>query len=143
MSAPLIQTEQRLLPKLIDIIITAFAWCGFIYLFVNGLLATVHHAPHAGTIPLHIYLLEGLSTIVIYLLIALFNALVLIAWAKYNQVRWRVERRQHRPHLEDHELASTLSVQAELIAELKGGNNFVLYNDEDGRLVDVKLGNRH
>jgi biofilm PGA synthesis protein PgaD len=38
-----------------------------------------------------------LDTVTFYILVALVNGLVLIGWAKYNQFRFRVERRSRRP----------------------------------------------
>lgn len=85
MSTPLIFTEQRLLPRWIDIIITALAWFGFVFLLVRGFLEMISRAPHMGPIPLRIYILSGLTTIALYLAIAAFNAVVLIIWA--NTIR--------------------------------------------------------
>ncbi|WP_145475777.1 poly-beta-1,6-N-acetyl-D-glucosamine biosynthesis protein PgaD [Yersinia similis] len=140
MSTPLIFTEQRLLPRWIDIIITVLAWFGFIFLLVRGFLEMISRAPHMGPIPLRIYILSGLTTIALYVAIAAFNAVVLIIWAKYNQARFQVERRGHRPGLDDDELASSMALSPELIAQLKGGLCLTLYNDEYGHLLDVKEG---
>ncbi|ELI8259577.1 poly-beta-1,6-N-acetyl-D-glucosamine biosynthesis protein PgaD [Yersinia enterocolitica] len=140
MSAPLIHTEQRLLPRLIDIIITALAWFGFIFLFVKGFLDMIHRAPNMGTIPFRMYILAGLTTLALYAAIAAFNAIVLIVWAKYNQIRFQVERRGHRPHLGDDELADSMEMTGEMIAQLKAGACLTLYNDEHGQLLEVKEG---
>lgn len=140
MSTHLIYTEQRRLPRWIDILITVLAWFGFIFLLVRGFLAMIANAPYMGPIPLRIYILSGLTTIALYLAIAAFNAIVLIVWAKYNQVRFQVERRGHRPHLDDDELAISMDISPELIARLKSGACLTLYNDEHGQLLDVKEG---
>lgn len=140
MSAPLIHTEQRAIPRWIDIIITALAWFGFIFLFVKGFLGMIHRAPNMGPIPFRMYILAGLTTLALYAAIAAFNAIVLIVWAKYNQVRFQVERRGHRPHLNDDELADSLDVSGDMIAQLKAGSCLTLYNDEHGQLLEVKEG---
>ncbi|CCV46479.1 poly-beta-1,6-N-acetyl-D-glucosamine biosynthesis protein PgaD [Yersinia enterocolitica] len=140
MSAPLIHTEQRLLPRFIDIIITALAWFGFIFLFVKGFLDMIHRAPNMGPIPFRMYILAGLTTLALYAAIAAFNAIVLIVWAKYNQIRFQVERRGHRPHLDDDELADSMEMTGEMIAQLKAGSCLTLYNDEHGQLLEVKEG---
>ncbi|CNI26498.1 MULTISPECIES: poly-beta-1,6-N-acetyl-D-glucosamine biosynthesis protein PgaD [Yersinia] len=140
MSAPLIHTEQRAIPRWIDIIITALAWFGFIFLFVKGFLDMIHRAPNMGPIPFRMYILAGLTTLALYAAIAAFNAIVLIVWAKYNQVRFQVERRGHRPHLNDDELADSLDVSGDMIAQLKAGSCLTLYNDEHGQLLEVKEG---
>ncbi|CNH75999.1 poly-beta-1,6-N-acetyl-D-glucosamine biosynthesis protein PgaD [Yersinia pekkanenii] len=140
MNAPLIHTEQRLIPRWIDIIITALAWFGFIFLFVKGFLDVIDRAPNMGPIPFRLYILGGLTTIALYAAIAVFNALVLIVWAKYNQVRFQVERRGHRAHLDDDELANSMEMSNNMIAQLKAGSCLTLYNDEHGQLLEVKEG---
>ncbi|CQD33334.1 poly-beta-1,6-N-acetyl-D-glucosamine biosynthesis protein PgaD [Yersinia mollaretii] len=140
MNEPLIHTEQRLIPRWIDIIITALAWFGFIFLFVKGFLDMIDRAPNMGPIPFRLYILSGLTTLALYAAIALFNAVVIIIWAKYNQVRFQVERRGHRPHLNDDELASSMDISGEMVAQLKAGSCLTLYNDEHGQLLDVKEG---
>lgn len=140
MSTPLIHTEQRLIPRWIDIIITALAWFGFIFLFVKGFLDMIHLAPNMGPVPFRLYILAGMTTLALYAAIAAFNAIVLIVWAKYNQVRFQVERRQHRPHLDDNELADSMGISGEMIAQLKAGSCLTLYNDEHGELLEIKEG---
>ncbi|AJJ10890.1 poly-beta-1,6-N-acetyl-D-glucosamine biosynthesis protein PgaD [Yersinia rohdei] len=140
MSEPLIHTEQRAIPRWIDIIITALAWFGFIFLFVKGFVAMLDRAPNMGPIPFRIYILAGLTTLALYVVIAIFNAIVLIAWAKYNQIRFQVERRGHRPHLDDDELADSLDMSGEMIAQLQAGSCLTLYNDDEGQLREIKEG---
>lgn len=99
MSQPLIFTEQRLLPRIIDVLLTLFAWVGFLYLIYKGLITALAHSPYIGVRPFF----TTLDTVTFYILVALVNGLVLIGWAKYNQFRFRVERRSRRPGLEDRE----------------------------------------
>jgi len=98
---PLIFTERRLLPRIIDVLLTLIAWVGFLYLIYKGLITALAHSPYMGVRPFF----TTLDTVTFYILVALVNGLVLIGWAKYNQFRLRVERRSRRPGLEDHELA--------------------------------------
>ena len=81
MSEPLIHTEQRAIPRWIDIIITALAWIGFIFLFAKGFFDMIGRAPNMGPIPFRLYILSGLTTIALYFAIALFNAVIIILWA--------------------------------------------------------------
>ena len=104
MNQPLIFTERRLLPRIIDVLLTLIAWVGFLYLIYKGLITALAHSPYMGVRPFF----TTLDTVTFYILVALVNGLVLIGWAKYNQFRFRVERRSRRPGLEDHELAESL-----------------------------------
>ena len=92
MNQPLIFTERRLLPRIIDVLLTAIAWVGFIYLIYKGLITALAHSPYMGVRPFF----TTLDTVTFYILVALVNGLVLIGWAKYNQFRFRVERRSRR-----------------------------------------------
>lgn len=80
MNQPLIFTERRLLPRIIDVLLTAIAWVGFIYLIYKGLITALAHSPYMGVRPFF----TTLDTVTFYILVALVNGLVLIGWAKYN-----------------------------------------------------------
>ncbi|WP_129544725.1 poly-beta-1,6-N-acetyl-D-glucosamine biosynthesis protein PgaD [Serratia sp. 1D1416] len=93
----LIYSERGLLPRLIDGALTLFAWCGFIYLFSRGLMSVMEqHGAHSA--------LSLLQVISLYIVVALFNAVSLIGWAKYNQYfsrrraagRWRAQQQNTR-----------------------------------------------
>jgi biofilm PGA synthesis protein PgaD len=51
MSQPLIFTERRLLPRIIDVLLTIFAWVGFLYLIYKGLITALAHSPYMGVRP--------------------------------------------------------------------------------------------
>jgi len=82
---PLIFTEQRLLPKFIDLVLTLVAWLGFGYLIYLGLIKALTENAFLGPRPFE----STLVTLALYFIIALVNGLILIMWAKYNQFRFR------------------------------------------------------
>lgn len=51
MNQPLIFTERRLLPRVIDVVLTLIAWIGFLYLIYKGLIVALAHSPHIGVRP--------------------------------------------------------------------------------------------
>ncbi len=51
MNQPLIFTEQRFLPRAIDVLLTLVAWIGFIYLIYKGLITALTHSPYMGVRP--------------------------------------------------------------------------------------------
>lgn len=106
MEHPLIFTEQRKLPKFIDFVMTVAAWLGFAYLIFLGLVKALSENAFMGPRPFE----STLVTLALYFLIALVNGLVLILWAKYNQLRFRVERRKRRPALAAKELAVSFHI---------------------------------
>lgn len=74
-----------------------------------------------------------------YILIATVNGLVLIGWAKYNQFRFRVERRSRRPGLEDHELAESLRITRELVTELNKARVLTVHHHESGEISHIDV----
>ncbi len=135
MSQPLIFTERRLLPRIIDVLLTIFAWVGFLYLIYKGLITALAHSPYMGVRPFF----TTLDTVTFYILVALVNGLVLIGWAKYNQFRFRVERRSRRPGLEDHELAESLRITRELVTELNKARVLTVHHHENGEISHIDV----
>ncbi|MBD2814289.1 poly-beta-1,6-N-acetyl-D-glucosamine biosynthesis protein PgaD [Xenorhabdus sp. Flor] len=133
MKDPLIVTEQRLLPRLIDIILTMLAWAGFAYLFIVGLFNSPHHGPK----PVTSVFTSEVSSIVLYIIIAIFNSLLLIGWARYNQIRFRIERRRHRPALNNEEVAKSFSLEQKLMNRLNQGKiSSITYNNH-GHIIGI------
>lgn len=134
MSQPLIFTEQRLLPRVIDVILTLIAWIGFSYLIYKGLITALADSPFMGLRPFF----TTLNTVSFYAIVALVNGLVLIFWAKYNQMRFRVERRNRKPGLEDNELAVSMHITPQLALELNKGRVVTVYHHESGEIEHVE-----
>lgn len=51
MSQPLIFTEQRLLPRVIDVLLTIFAWIAFLHLIHEGLVVALMEPRHMEVRP--------------------------------------------------------------------------------------------
>ncbi len=135
---PLIFTEQRKLPKFIDTVLTIAAWLGFGYLIYLGLVKALSENAFMGPRPFE----STLVTLALYFLIALVNGLVLILWAKYNQLRFRVERRKRRPALAPKELAVSFHITPELVTELNKARVLTVHHNSMGGIsyVDIKQG---
>ncbi|WP_313082621.1 poly-beta-1,6-N-acetyl-D-glucosamine biosynthesis protein PgaD [Atlantibacter sp.] len=138
MEHPLIFTEQRKLPKFIDMVLTLAAWLGFGYLIYLGLVKALSENAFMGPRPFE----STLVTLGLYFLIALVNGLVLILWAKYNQLRFRVERRKRRPPLAAKELAVSFHITPELVTELNKARVLTVHHNSMGGIsyVDIKQG---
>ena len=135
MMQPLIFTEQRLLPRLFDFALTALAWGALGYLIYFDLVKDVELHPHTGPRPFY----STLGTISLYFLVAVLNGVALIAWAKYNQFRFRVERRKRRPELEQGELAESFEISPALVAELNSSRVQTVYHDRHGKITRVAV----
>ncbi|QGU11027.1 poly-beta-1,6-N-acetyl-D-glucosamine biosynthesis protein PgaD [Leclercia sp. J807] len=133
MIQPLIFTEQRLFPRMLDCLLTIVAWLGFSWLIYRGLITAIEHDPFIGTRPFYI----TLSTLSLYLLVACLIGLALITWAKYNQLRFRVERRKRRPGLERHEVAASFNITPELALMMNQAQVFTLAHYDTGAIDRV------
>ncbi|BET97607.1 poly-beta-1,6-N-acetyl-D-glucosamine biosynthesis protein PgaD [Xenorhabdus taiwanensis] len=134
MKEPLIFTEQRLWPRLIDILLTILAWAGFIYLFMAGLFYASHNAP--GPLTSTLFTSE-LGVIALYIAIAVFNAFLLIGWAKYNQHRFRIERRRHRPALTHTEVAQSFTLEQKWFDTLRQSKVSSITYDNHGHIIGI------
>ncbi|MDC9592467.1 poly-beta-1,6-N-acetyl-D-glucosamine biosynthesis protein PgaD [Xenorhabdus sp. IM139775] len=145
MKDPLIFTEQKLLPRLMDILLTVLAWVGFIYLFIVGLFNASHHGPSAFTSTFTSAftstftstLTSKLGSLALYIAIAIFNALLLIGWAKYNQRRFKIERRRHRPALTHAEVAQSFILEQKLLEVLKQSKVSSITYDNHGHIIGI------
>lgn len=133
MIQPLIFTEQRLFPRALDSLLTIVAWLGFSWLIYTGLINAIEHDPFMGTRPFY----TTLSTLSVYLLVASLISLALITWAKYNQLRFRVERRKRRPELERHEVAASFNITPELALIMSEAKVFTLAHYDTGAIDRV------
>ncbi|XTZ37839.1 poly-beta-1,6-N-acetyl-D-glucosamine biosynthesis protein PgaD [Salmonella enterica] len=140
MQQPLIFTERRLLPKFIDTLLTLIAWGGFFWLIYYGVLKALLERPELGARPFVL----TLNTLTIYIIVAVVFGGALIIWAKYNQFRFRVERRSRKPGLIASELAASFQITAALVAELNKARVLTAYHNEFGDIsgVVVHLGYR-
>lgn len=133
MIQPLIFTELQLLPRVLDALLTVAAWLGFSWLIYSGLITAIEHDPFRETRPFY----NTLRTLSIYLLVSCLIGLALIAWAKYNQLRFRIERRKRRPELERHEVAASFNITPELALMMSQAQVFTLAHYDTGAIDRV------
>ena len=134
----MMQPLISLAPRVFDVLLTVLAWGALGYLIYFDLVKTLELNPAAGPRPFY----STLGTISLYFLVALLNGVALIAWAKYNQFRFRVERRARRPDLEQEKLAESLQVTPALVMELNKGRVQMVFHDQHGNIMHVKVNQR-
>ncbi|MBJ7221295.1 MULTISPECIES: poly-beta-1,6-N-acetyl-D-glucosamine biosynthesis protein PgaD [unclassified Brenneria] len=134
MNSSLIFTEQRLFPRLIDFLMSLCGWCGFIGLMTEGVLEIVQRSPwvESRVMPIE------LNTFSLYFAIGIFNALLLIGWAKYNQYRFRIERRTRDDGLNSEEVAQSFAIQTNHIHTLNRNHIQRVWHDEWGSVVRIE-----
>lgn len=135
MSHPLIITERSLLLRLIDSLLTLIAWAGFIWLIYHGVVSVLHAQLQTGAMPLNL----TVNTVVFYLLIVLLNSLLLVLWAKYNQVRFSTERRTRQEEMPDDQLAVHFGLTPEVLKQLHQSQIAVVNYNNDGTELEVSV----
>ncbi|KNC95046.1 poly-beta-1,6-N-acetyl-D-glucosamine biosynthesis protein PgaD [Trabulsiella odontotermitis] len=135
MKQPLIFTERRLLPRLIDILLTLIAWAGFLWLIYIGMVKAIIDQPDMGPRPVA----STINTLALYIIIAALYGGVLIIWARYNQYRFRTERRERRPELENDEVAESFQITPELVEELNKARVLTVHHNEHGGIKSVDI----
>jgi biofilm PGA synthesis protein PgaD len=84
--------------------------------------------------------LNLLPTIGSYAVVAVFNAAALMAWALYNQMRFRgKERRKASPRVTVGDFARMYGVSAAEVAAWQDARVLIVHHDDSGRLVGVDL----
>ena len=132
----IIRTRQRPFLVVVDVFFTVLAWIGLLYLLVRGLLPLV--GSHEGGPRIDVSLLDALSTLEIYLWVALVNAALLIGWARYRQLRSRkYPPRLPAPVVDDQRLSETFNLSEDNFTRIRLPGTMVVHNDEEGGISHV------
>lgn len=134
MQQPLIFTERRWFVKFVDALLTLVAWSGFLWLIYGGMVKALISQPLMGPRPFT----SNLSSVVIYLIVAAVYGSILIIWARYNQYRFRVERRSRKPGLANEELAQSFHIPPGVVSELSRGRLLTVHHNVFGSISSVE-----
>jgi biofilm PGA synthesis protein PgaD len=121
----------------IDVLLTLLAWAGLIWLLARGIISMLE--THGGP-RIEAPIFAALNTLQIYLWIALFNAVILVSWARYQQRKGRkfAQRRAEAKALTDKNLSESFSLAEGDLEQLRRPGVLVIHNDEDGGVAEVK-----
>lgn len=133
----LIRTRQNSVMWIIDVVLTLLAWAGLIWLLARGINAMLE--THGGP-RIEAPIFAALNTLQIYLWIALFNALILVTWARYQQRKGRkfAQRRAEANALSDKNLSESFKLGEGDLEQLRKPGVLVIHNDEEGGVEEVK-----
>ena len=133
----LVRTRQRSVMWIIDVLLTLAAWAGLIWLLARGMSAMLE--THGGP-RLEAPIFAALNTLQVYLWIALFNAVILVSWARYQQRKGRkfAQRRAQANALSDKNLSESFSLGEGDLEQLRRPGVLVIHNDEEGGVAQVK-----
>ena len=133
----LVGTRQHPVMWVIDVLLTLLAWAGLIWLLARGITSMLE--THGGP-RIEAPIFAALNTLQIYLWIALFNAVILISWARYQQRKGRkfAQRRAEANALSDKSLSESFKLGEGDLEQLRRPGVLVIHNDEDGGVEEVK-----
>ena len=133
----LVRTRQRKVMWIIDVLLTLMAWAGLIWLLARGInsMLETHGGPR-----IQAPIFAALNTLQVYLWIALFNAVILVSWARYQQRKGRkfAQRRAQAKALSDKGLSESFSLAEGDLEQLRRPGVLVIHNDEEGGVSEVK-----
>lgn len=133
----LIRTRQNTVMWIVDVVLTLLAWAGLIWLLARGINAMLE--THGGP-RIEAPIFAALNTLQIYMWIALFNALILVSWARYQQRKGRkfAQRRAEANALSDKNLSESFKLGEGDLEQLRKPGVLVIHNDEEGGVEEVK-----
>jgi biofilm PGA synthesis protein PgaD len=136
----LIRTQQNWLPRLFDGLLTLLAWVGLVYLIYRGVLSLLDNSRMGLRLSFGLRILETLSTLTVYALVAAAIALVLFVWAKYNQRRAGTYKRRERvPDAGIQCLSNEFQVSLTAFEYLQRQQVLVLHHHDHGSLSAIEL----
>lgn len=133
----LVRTRQHTVMWIIDVLLTLLAWGGLVWLLSRGISAMLE--THGGP-RIEAPIFAALNTLQTYLWIALFNAVILITWARYQQRRGRkfAQRRAEANALSDKQMSASFNLGDGHLEQFRRPGVLVIHNDEDGGVENVK-----
>lgn len=138
----IIRTQQTRLGRLVDILATLFAWVLFIWLVIHGINKT--RLAERSSVEIGNQLFATINSLLLYTLLAALITLILLGWAKYNQVRAaRYQRRQRIPNIEDSKLCQSFHVEPSVLPLLHQEQIMTFFNDHHGNIDSALLSSQN
>lgn len=136
----LINTPRTRLGALIDAFLTVLGWLAFVYLFGIGIVGILRAGGEGPDVAVASRFLPTLGTLSVYVLVAMFNAAVLIMWALYNYFRFAgLDRRRPLPAVTAEQLAHSFEISEKEIHQLRAARVAVLRHRPDGKIENILL----
>jgi biofilm PGA synthesis protein PgaD len=140
----IIKTTRSRLASFIDAVLTALAWIAFTYLFGSGLVDILSGQREGGPdMTVLARLLPTMGTLGVYAIVAVINAAILLAWARYNAYRYHgVDRRQASMPLTDMQLAQSFGVPLKTRLNSSMAKSMTIHHCGDGHIQRVDIHTR-
>jgi len=133
----LVKTPLSLGYALIDLLLTALAWSVFCYLLATGLHSIVQSTASSAN-GLVSRLLPDIHTLLTYVCVAAGIDLMLLAWARYNTLRFGgLDRRKPRPPLSAAALSASFGISPDLLKALHASQGLCIHHTDAGQISGI------
>ncbi|MEO6960128.1 MAG: poly-beta-1,6-N-acetyl-D-glucosamine biosynthesis protein PgaD [Burkholderiaceae bacterium] len=140
----IINTRCSRLNLVIDASLTAFGWVGLVYLMAQGVTTianTIHVSPDHSLLTAVTPILQ---TVLIYITVAAFNALLLVLWARHRKLR---RNKSHRPRafltLSDDTVALHFSLSRNALHEVQDSRVTIIHLSDIGGITRLETDQLH
>ena len=134
----ILRTQRSPVAAAVDATLTFLAWVGFTYLIANGVIAALEGRLDGPALPFWSALLPTINTLLIYVIAAVVNGAVLIAWARYNRLRFRgLDRRRPCGTLADKRCSLSFCSSESQLSQLQSCRIGVVHHDAQGLITGV------
>jgi biofilm PGA synthesis protein PgaD len=139
----IITTKRSSVGWITDSVLTALGWVAFFYLFTRGVVSVafsdgVQPLPSIFD-PVVTPLVPTLQTLALYLLVASFNALLVVLWGRYHKRMFRKLKQLRSPDgVDEDQLASHFHLSRNQLHEIQGSRVTVIYHSNDGAISQLE-----
>ncbi|MGB3837436.1 poly-beta-1,6-N-acetyl-D-glucosamine biosynthesis protein PgaD [Castellaniella sp.] len=131
----IIKTPRSCVFAAIDMVLTALAWLGFLYLFGDGIISILQGDTTGLEVPLVSRLLPQMHSLVIYAIVGGSLGILLFLWADYNANRFRrLDRRKAPVVLPYESLAASFGINLAQVQTLHSSQTIRIQHTDDGRI---------
>lgn len=135
---PIITTRCSPIAQAIDTLLTAIAWCGFLYLFIQEISTLFIATPENPSGGSAAQLSLTAQTLLIYLTVAAFNALLLVLWARYHKLFFKNMGHRDALELDEETLASSFSLSCHQLRQMQESRIAVIHHTIDGNINSLE-----
>ncbi|MBB2170258.1 poly-beta-1,6-N-acetyl-D-glucosamine biosynthesis protein PgaD [Gluconacetobacter aggeris] len=134
MNDKVIKTQRTRFYIVVDIVITIFAWGGFVFLLASGFFLNFFNVDHA---PVKASVSETIGSLLFYGAVMIVLAAILIGWALYNKKRFSVERRKRREDIGHQAVADSFDIDQSVLGALQANKISRVHHDHGAKITRV------
>lgn len=140
----IITTQRSTFALAIDSLLTALGWIGFFYLFTKGVVSIINNSYDSPTITFLEPFLPTITTLTAYLLVAAFNALIIVLWGRYHKLLFKdLLQRRASTSIDDDTVASHFQLSTNQLHEIQDSRVTVIYHSTDGAIAHLETDQLH